>query len=92
MAKDSKGHGSNSKGWGHEQHHSESQRLLKERVTALKAGDKRKATDLMAKAKEHADEARHKQVQARRVAAGQTMKQRMASGTAPKMGAAKKRK
>lgn len=82
MAKDAKGHGS----WGHEEHHAESQRLMKERAGLIREGKKREATDMMAKAKEHADMARHLLVQQRRQASGQTMKQRMASGTAPDLG------
>lgn len=86
MAKDAKGHGSNGGGMGHAEHFAEAQRLLKVRAGLLKDGKHREAADTMAKAKEHADTSLHLRTQERRVASGQTMKQRMAAGTAPALG------
>jgi hypothetical protein len=56
MAKDAKGHGSDTKGWGHEQHFAEAQRLIKK---AASHADKREAADMRVKAREHADEANY---------------------------------
>jgi hypothetical protein len=81
MAKDSKGHGSAKKGWGHEQHFAEAKRLY---AAAAKHPDKRAATDMRAKGHEHAAEAKHKMISEKRRAAGVTPAQKMA--------AAKKRK
>lgn len=78
MPKDAKGHGSNAKGWGHAQHFAESQRLGKASAS-LRATDPKKATDLRAKANEHAANAKHLLISEKRRAAGATPAHKMAT-------------
>lgn len=82
MAKDAKGHGSEK---GHAEHWADSQRYSKQSTELRKAGKDREATDMRAKANESASLAKHHLIQSKRVASGQTMKQRVASGSAPKI-------
>jgi hypothetical protein len=74
MAKDDKGHGNASKGWGHEQHFAEAQRLYKAAATHP---DKKAATDMRAKGHEHAAEAKHMMISEKRRANGATPAQKM---------------
>lgn len=63
MAKDALGHGSDGRdkrnSFTHEQHYAKSQALMKQRTEAMRSGNTDRAAMLMARAKDHADQAMH---------------------------------